>query len=192
MSRKNRDVELAAIANEDALTYAQRVRRHFAVKADHNKLESLGLFALVIAATLAVSGFVAFGNDMITGKVVPVCLSLIATATSTWLQFRKPHQLWAIYRSAQRYIENALVKHRFEIDEYEGADRNKLLAKNVAQIALAAHELWVPLVPSPEQLDRLRVTPGAQLVARPGEKPAKDGRTPSGEPAASDDPGVRH
>jgi hypothetical protein len=140
-----------------------RIRAHFAKKAEHNKRESLGLFVLVITATLSVSGFVAFGNDTITGKVVPLCLSLIATATSTWLQFRKPHQLWAIYRSAQRYVENALVKYRFGIDEYESAsDKNKLLAKNVAQIALAAHELWVPLVPSPEQLDRLRATP--QLI----------------------------
>ena len=190
MSRTKRDVELDALSNEDALAYAQRIRRHFAVKAEHNKRESLGLFVLVITATLAVSGFVAFGSDTITGKVVPVCLSLIATATSTWLQFRKPHQLWAIYRSAQRYIENALVKYRFEIDEYDGVDKNKLLAKNVAQIALAAHELWVPLVPSPEQLDRLRATPAAQLVPRPGEKPAKDGHALSGEPAGSKGPGA--
>lgn len=176
-----RDVELDAVANEDATAYAHRIRRHFAAKATHNKRESIGLFVLVIVATLAVSGFVAFGNDPITGKIIPLCLSLIATGTSTWLQFRKPHQLWAIYRSAQRYVENALVKHRFGIDEYEtAADKDRLLAKNVAQIALAAHELWVPLVPSPEQLDRLRTTPAAQLAPRPGEPPAKDGGAPHG------------
>lgn len=51
MSKPNRDVELDALANEDALAYAQRIRAHFAKKADHNKRESLGLFVLVITAT---------------------------------------------------------------------------------------------------------------------------------------------
>jgi hypothetical protein len=83
MSRKNRDIELDSLAHEDALSYAQRARVHLASKAEHDKRESLGLFVLVITATLAVSGFVAFGNDMVTGKIVPLCLSLIATATST-------------------------------------------------------------------------------------------------------------
>ena len=175
MSRTNRDIELDSLAQEDALSYAQRARTHFARKAEHNKRESLGLFVLVITATLAVSGFVAFGNDTMTGKIIPLCLSLIATATSTWLQFRKPHQLWAIYRSAQRYVENAVVRHRFDIDEYDGPDKDKVLAKNVAQIVLAAHELWVPLVPSPERLERLRSPPAAEIVPRPGEKSSKEG-----------------
>jgi hypothetical protein len=143
-------------------------------RAEHNKRESLGSFVLVIIATLAVSVFVAFGNDTVTSKVIPLCLSLIATAMNTWLQFRKPHQLWAIYRSAQRYVESHLVRFRFEIDEYSPENgRDILLAKNVSQIALAAHELWVPLVPSPEGLERLRSTPATQLVPRPGESPPK-------------------
>jgi hypothetical protein len=66
MSRRNRDIELDSLAHEDA----QRARAHFASKAEHNKRESLGLFVLVITATLAVSGFVAFGNDMVTGKII--------------------------------------------------------------------------------------------------------------------------
>jgi hypothetical protein len=170
MTKKTRDVDLGAISEETAPQYAERTRRHFAGKAEHNKHESLTSFLVVIVATLAVSGFVAFGNDTLTSKIIPLCLSLLATATSTWLQFRKPHQLWAIYRSAQRYVEHHIVQFRYKIGDYEQAeDREKLLAKHVSQIALAAHEMWVPLVPSPEGLERLRTTPAAQLVARPGD-----------------------
>jgi hypothetical protein len=167
-----RDVELHALEQENALAYAQRMKIHFARKADHNKLESLGYFILVIVTTLAVSAFVAFGESKLTSKVIPLCLSLIATAASTWLQFRKPHQLWAIYRTAQRYIESHMVKFRFEVDEYSDEKvREKLLAKHVAQIALAAHDLWVPLIPSPEGLERLRPASSAKLVPAPGKEP---------------------
>jgi hypothetical protein len=180
MGKGKRDVELDALVDESAFEYAQRIRKHFADKAEHNKLESLGFFVLTIVATLTISVFIAFGDSLLTGKIVPVCLSLIATAASTWLQFRKPHQLWAIYRSAQRYIESNLVHYRFEIDEFARAkDKDKLLAKQVAQIALAAHELWVPLIPSPEGLDKLRSTPTTQLVARPGELAKNDAHTAS-------------
>lgn len=174
-----RDVELHALEQENALAYAQRMKNHFASKADHNKRESLGYFILVIVSTLAVSAFVAFGEHKITSKVIPLCLSLVATAASTWLQFRKPHQLWAIYRTAQRYIESHMVRFRFEIDEYGDAQgREKLLAKRVAQIALAAHELWVPLIPSPEGLERLRPVSPASAVPSPPLVPAPDKELP--------------
>jgi hypothetical protein len=67
-----------------------------------------------------------------------------------------------------------VVRHRFDIDEYDGPDKDKVLAKNVSQIVLAAHELWVPLVPSPERLERLRSPPAAELVPWPGDKSSKE------------------
>lgn len=101
-----------------------------------------------------------------------MCLSLIATAASTWLQFRKPHQLWAIYRTAQRHIESHMVKFRFEVDEYsDEKEREKLLAKHATQIALAAHDLWVPLIPSPEGLERPRPASSAKLLPARGKEP---------------------
>jgi hypothetical protein len=164
---RNRDVDLDRLDEETASQYARRMRSHFARKADHNKAESLAGFLFVILGTLAVSGFVAFGTGEFLAKIIPVCLSLLVTAASTWLHFRRPHQLWAVYRSAQRYIENHQVKHRFDVDEYERAtDKDRVLARSVAAIALSAHELWVPLVPSPEGLEQLR-SPSPSLVPHP-------------------------
>jgi hypothetical protein len=152
---RGRDIELDSLEQESAAQYAHRMRKHFALKADHNKRESLAGFTFIVIGTLAVSGFVAFGTDVILAKIVPLCLSLTATAVSTWLHFRRPHQLWGIYRSAQRYVENNQVKHRFGVDEYGTAsDKDALLAKAVAEIALAANALWVPLIPSPEGLEK--------------------------------------
>lgn len=166
-SMGKRDIDLDRLDTETASQYARRMKDHFAAKADHNKAESMLGFLFVIVGTLAVSAFVAFGKEEWTAKIIPVCLSLAVTGASTWLHFRRPHQLWAIYRSAQRYVENHQVKYRFGVDEYgRTKDKDRLLARNVAIIALTAHELWVPLVPSPEGLDRLR-GPHAPLVPPP-------------------------
>lgn len=184
-----RDVDLDNLEGETASQYAQRMKAHFSVKADHNKAESLSGFLVVILGSLAVSGFVAFGTGELLARIVPVGLSLLVTAASTWLHFRRPHQLWAIYRSAQRYIENHQVKHKFEIDEYgRSKDKDRLLAKNVATIALTAHELWVPLIPSPEGLEQLR-SPKTTMVRPPASsetgddgsspRPEDDGSTPA-------------
>ena len=165
---RGRDIELDSLERESASQYAQRMRKHFALKADHNKRESLAGFTFVVIGTLAVSGFVAFGTDVILAKIVPLCLSLTATAVSTWLHFRRPHQLWGIYRSAQRYIENNQVKHRFGVDEYGTAsDKDALLAKAVAEIALAANALWLPLIPSPEGLEKMGGPAKAPLIPAP-------------------------
>ena len=167
-----RDVDLDSLETETASQYAKRMKAHFSVKADHNKAESLSGFLLVIVGSLAVSGFVAFGQGLVLARIVPVALSLLVSAASTWLHFRRPHQLWAIYRSAQRYIESHQVKHKFAIDEYgRASDKDRLLAKNVAAIALTAHELWVPLIPSPEGLEQLRSPNSTALVRPPSPAP---------------------
>jgi hypothetical protein len=158
-----------------AAEYAQRILGGFSAKAAHNKKESLACFIGVIVTTLAVSVFVAFGEGRTYGKIVPVCLSLIATALSTWLQFRKPHQLWGIYRSAQRYIEDHLVRYHFGLEEYSDGDKDKLLARNVAAIALAAHEQWVPLIPSPEGLDKMKAHSGRDIALAVRDKDKNDG-----------------
>lgn len=145
------------------------MRDHFTKKADHNKAESLIGFRLAVVSTVAVSGFVALGDTPLLSKVIPLILSLLSTAMVTWLHFRRPHQLWAIYRSAQRYIESHQVKHRFGVEEYSRTkDKDALLAANVVKIALAAHELWVPLVPSPEGLERI-ATSSKSMLPKPDE-----------------------
>lgn len=124
-----------------------------ATKADHNKREALYSFVTVIVATLATPLFVTLGEGLFWGKIVPSSLSLLAAASTAWLQLRKPQQLWAIYRTAQRELEDQQTRHRFQLGPYdEAVDADKELAKRVAEIALRVHHQWLPMIPNPDNL----------------------------------------
>jgi len=138
---------------EAAADFAEKTRAGFAKKADHNKRESLICFGATVFCTLVAPLFVTLGDGILWGKVVPSALSLLATASTAWLQLRKPQQLWALYRDCQRRIEDHQTRYRYRIGEYkDDEERDRTLADNVRQIAWSAHERWVPLVPSPEAL----------------------------------------
>lgn len=108
---------------------------------------------VVVLCTAVVPLFITLGEGYWWGKTVPAALSTLAAIASAWLQLRKPQQLWTIYRSAQREIEDQETKRRFLIDKYaKAADPDKLLAESVAAIALNAHHQWVPNVPNPDHL----------------------------------------
>jgi hypothetical protein len=142
---------------EDALVFCSRTCAGFKAKADHNKNESMCFFILVIACTLLAPMFITLGAGLWLGKVIPAGLSTLAAGATAWLQLRKPQQLWALYRGAQRELEDHEVKRKFLIGEYETArDPDRLLAESVAAIALAAHYSWLPVVPSTDDLEHLR------------------------------------
>jgi hypothetical protein len=133
--------------------FAETTRAGFERKANHNKTEALWCFGLVVASTLVAPVFVMLAHDVWLGKVLPSVLSLFAAGLTTWLQLRKPQQLWALYRTCQRRIEDAQTAHEYGYGEFEvTADRDQLLAKRVAEVAMYAHEQWVPLIPNPENV----------------------------------------
>ncbi|CAN98560.1 MULTISPECIES: SLATT domain-containing protein [Sorangium] len=152
----------------DAVRYAGKWRLHFEKKADHNKAEALICFTAVVACTLVAPVFVMLGEGFWLSKLAPSLLSLLAAGMTTWLQLRKPQQLWALYRTCQRRIEDLQAAHSFGFAGFErAADRDRLLAKRVAEIVMFSHEQWVPLVPSPENIgalteSRLRRAPDAE------------------------------
>src|ERR1039458_136005 len=96
--------------------------QHFASKADHNKRESLVLFQLLIVCTLASPLFITLSNNWLFGKVVPCLLSSTAAACAIWLQQRKPQQLWTLYRSIQRQLENEYAGYKFSLNDYDKCD----------------------------------------------------------------------
>jgi len=153
-------------ANETADAFCRRTIRGIRKKADHNKSEALRCFVMVIICTLTPPLFITLGPGTLWGKVVPSVLSLFAAGATAWLQLRRPQQLWGLYRTAQRELEDQETKHRFRLAEYEGApDPDKLLAERVAAVALNLHQQWIPLVPNPETLKTLeanKVTKQAQ------------------------------
>ncbi|EGQ8087465.1 DUF4231 domain-containing protein [Vibrio vulnificus] len=125
---------------------------HFKKKADHNKLESLWSFKLIMISTLSSPLFVAFGTTEFYSKIVPAFLSLIAAGLTAWVQLRKPQNLWKTYRTAQRRLEVELEKYQFEIGEYSGDDKDKKVITKASDIYVDVHEQWSDLVPSPDDI----------------------------------------
>ena len=140
-----------------AVEFCQKAIKHFEEKANHNKNEALWFFMVIISSTLSVPMFITLGQGLLFGKILPSLLSLVAAGATSWLQLRKPQQLWATYRTAQRQLEDRYAKYRFKIAKYaENRDPDKMLAEDVAEIKLNTHQQWVSLIPNPDSLKGLR------------------------------------
>jgi hypothetical protein len=141
------------MAQPSAEEYCQGKVRHFESKADHNKREALTIFLLLISCTLAAPLFITLAQSVFFGKAVPATLSTIAAGCAIWLQQRKPQQLWALYRTTQRQLENEHAGYTFSIQDYATATNpEKLLAQRVALISMHANEAWASLVPNPDKV----------------------------------------
>jgi hypothetical protein len=140
----------------------------FKMKSTHNKMESMICFWFSMGGALASPVFVSLGEDISTllgsygsvfvfSKLIPSLLSMAVAFSTAWLQLRKPQQLWALYRTSQRELEDNLYKYQYEIAEYgESSNPGKLLVENVTRIALDAHYSWLPMVPNPEDISSAR------------------------------------
>jgi hypothetical protein len=150
--------------------FCKSIIRGFKAKSSHNKNESMLFFWLSMGGALAAPIFVTLGDDMakclgeygsvfILSKLIPSLLSVAVAFSTAWLQLRKPQQLWALYRTAQRELEDHLYKFQYEISEYEQHQNpGKLLVENVSKIALDAHYSWLPMVPNPENIKSASAT----------------------------------
>jgi hypothetical protein len=148
-----KDLTVPQDRHETAEGYYASVRAGLRDKANHNKLEAQGCFAAIIVCTLLAPLFVTLGEGFIWAKVVPSVLSVTAAALTTWLQLRKPQRLWALYRRAQRELEQAKANYDFNDAEFDGdVDKEKLLARKVTAVAKAVHDEWEGLIPEPEAL----------------------------------------
>lgn len=140
----------------DPPTYWASVRAALREKSDHNKIESQACFFGAILFSISAPLFIAFGVGDFWGKLVPAALSAMVTALTAWLQLRQPQKLWAIYRRAQRELEDEKVKFDNLLDQYaEDEDPRKRLAKRTSEIAMYVHERWEGLVPDSAGLGRV-------------------------------------
>ncbi len=149
---------------QSAEEYCKSVINSFKSKATHNKNESICFFWVSMGGALLAPLFVTLGEDIanflgnygsvfLFSKLIPSILSIAVAFSTAWLQLRKPQQLWALYRTSQRELENCLSEFQYKINDFENCtDTEKLLAQKVSKIALAAHYDWLPMVPNPENL----------------------------------------
>lgn len=144
------DAETAA---QSAIAFCNRTIAGIEKKADHNKTEAMRCLVISMLSTLLAPIFIMTGEGLVVGKLIPALLTAVATFCTAWMQLRKPQQLWALYRGAQRELEDERTKFRFLLEPFASAsDPEKLLAERVANIALTLHDRWAPLVPNPESL----------------------------------------
>lgn len=136
------DRTLNSYRYESTEKYYADLVNSFKNKANHNKHETQFCFVLIITCTTAAPVFLSFGEDAIWSKIVPAALSLIAAATTSWVQFRKPERLWSIYRRAQRELEQERIKYDFSLEEYKDDDKEKVFASKASSIAFEAHCKW--------------------------------------------------
>lgn len=123
----------------------------FKKKAKHNKNESMLMFVVTMAGSLAAPMFVTLGGEnFFLSKVVPTFLSAVVAFGTAWLQLRKPQHLWALYRGCQRKLEDNLAKYKFKVDEYSQDNACERLAVRCAEIAMEAHNEWLPIMPKGE------------------------------------------
>ena len=144
--------------------FCMAITEGFKKKSNHNKRESMICFVLAMGGALASPIFVTLGEDIaklfgefgsvfLFSKFFPSLLSVIVAFSTAWLQLRKPQQLWALYRTSQRELEDNLYKFQYRVAEYENHENpEKLLVENVSKIALNAHYSWLPMVPNPEDI----------------------------------------
>lgn len=133
--------------------FAKSLINGFKKKAAHNKNESMIFFWCSMGGALAAPLFLTLNSDIFLGKVVPSFLSALVAFSTAWLQLRKPQQLWALYRTSQRELEDNLYKFQYKILEYmDSSTPEKLLIERASKIALDAHYSWLPMVPNPENI----------------------------------------
>jgi hypothetical protein len=155
------------------IVFCEQLIAGFKKKADHNKAESQGFFAAVIISTLATPLFVTLGEGLIPGKLIPSLLSAVAAGATAWLQLRKPQQLWGMYRTAQRELEDNRNRYRYGLAPYsDSMNRDNVLAEKISDLAIAVHHQWMPMIPS---LDQLR-------LPTDGRRGAVDKPAPRGQP----------
>lgn len=154
----------AEAQSQSAEEFCVAVIGGFREKATHNKNESMLCFWAAMGGSLLVPIFVNLGpgiaeatglpgSDFWLGKVIPSLLSVCVAFSTGWLQLRKPQQLWSLYRTSQRELEDNLQKYRFHVEDYSEEDgRDRLLVERVTKIALDAHYAWLPMVPNPENI----------------------------------------
>ncbi|WP_236201180.1 SLATT domain-containing protein [Pseudomonas pseudonitroreducens] len=140
---------------ESEEAFCENLINGFKEKAGHNETEAMVWFAITMGGSLVAPLFVTLGgDDFVLSKIIPSIISTIVAFGTAWLQLRKPQHLWALYRGCQRKLEDNLARYRFKIEEYSQEGAEKYLARKCAEIAMEAHNEWLPMVPRGESLSK--------------------------------------
>lgn len=136
--------------NNELVAFCEKKIAELKAKADHNKMESLWSFKIMMLSSLSMPILISYGSDSILwGKILPSILSMLVAFLTSWVQHRKPQQLWRLYRTSQRKLEYELEFYRFGKEKYRNSqDPEEELIIELSKINLDTNEEWAKLVPS--------------------------------------------
>ena len=127
---------------------------HFSKKANHNKRESLFFFGAALVGSLLTPMFFTLGDSLLFSKIIPSLLSALSAFSISWLQLRKPQQLWFLYRTSQRDLENLILKYNYGIAPFDINEHMNIpfFISQIIIIKERSHNHWAKLTPSPESI----------------------------------------
>lgn len=134
--------------NLNAVEICENMISELRIKADHNKMEYLWSFKIVMVLTLSTPILINISDHWVLSKLLPSVFASIASFLTAWIKFRKPESLWALYRSSQRKMENEIRFYQHGIAPYDCASASKALITNVTEIMNNTHSGWEKLVPN--------------------------------------------
>jgi hypothetical protein len=136
--------------------FALEICKGIKKKSDKNKNLSTFLFLVVLIATVVTPLLILISDNFYVSKLSPAILSALAALSSYWIQLRKPHERWCLYRTAQRKIEFEMNKYKYSVDEYNTTDKDTILVRTVNELALKLHYDWMPMVPSTKDIHEIK------------------------------------
>jgi hypothetical protein len=136
--------ELSGSAHDECLAVTASIRS----KADKHKRRARTATLSMTAATAAIPVFIGLSTDWFWGRVIPSVLAALTAVGAALVGLEKPHERWMLYRRYQRDLEAAELQYRFELQPFDGPDRDKQLAQYVADLQLELHRAWEVLIPS--------------------------------------------
>ena len=140
---------------KNSLEYSKKISDGIKAKAKKNKEFSTLLFFVVLFSTVVSPVLILISDNFWISKFSPAILTACAALASYWIQLRKPHERWALYRTAQRDIEFEIDQFTFKNGDYSEENPDKVLADRVSKRALKLHYDWMPLVPKSKELQKL-------------------------------------
>jgi hypothetical protein len=141
--------------DENSLNYSNKICEGIKTKAKKNKDFSTFLFFVVLFSTVVSPVLILISGNFWLSKFSPAILTACAALASYWIQLRKPHERWALYRTAQRDIEFEIDQYTFKNGEYSIENPDKVLADRISKRTLKLHYDWMPLVPKAKELQKL-------------------------------------
>lgn len=139
----------------DAWTICEQVTASIETKANKNKRRARRSTLTMTASSALVPVALAALPDGWPQKLIASLLAATVVIVGSWVQIERPHERWVLYRRYHRILEAEQLNFQFSNSPYDKGDKNRTLAKRVAELQLNLHDDWEGIVPSSGEARRI-------------------------------------